>query len=75
MDNMPTNETLYLTVDQCAARYNISKRHFLRLVKSGEMPQPIKLGKVNRWPIRLLEMFEAKQNNKHLAAFEKASRW
>jgi len=67
------SETLYLTVDQCATRYSISKRHFLTLVARGDMPQPIKLGSVNRWPIRLLEEFESEQIVKHLIASETAS--
>ena len=58
--------TLYLTVDQCAARYSISKRHFQTLVTRGDMPQPIKIGGVNRWPVRLLEEFEAEQIDQHL---------
>ena len=68
-----TSQTLYLTVDQCAARYNVSKRHFLTLVKRGDLPQPIKLGGVNRWPTRLLEEFESEQIVKHLIACEMAS--
>ena len=68
-----TSETLYITVDQCAVRYNISKRHFLTLVKRGDLPQPIKFGGVNRWPIRLLEKFESEQIDKHLIAYEMSS--
>jgi len=63
-------ETLYLTVDQCAARYSISKRHFLTLVTRGDMPQPIKIGTCNRWSIRVLEEFEAELLDKNSVAFE-----
>ena len=63
-------DTLYLTVDQCAARYSISKRHFQTLVTRGDMPQPIKLGGVNRWSIRVLEEFESELIDKNSVAFE-----
>jgi hypothetical protein len=43
------------------------------LVKRGDLPRPIKLGGVNRWPIRLLEEFESEQIVKHLIACETAS--
>jgi len=62
--------TLYLTADQCAVRYGISKRHFQTLVKRGDMPQPIKFGGVNRWSIRVLEEFESEQIDRNLVAFE-----
>jgi len=67
-------ESLYLNVKQCAARYNISVRQFQTLVKRGDLPQPIKLGGSNRWPVRLLEEFESEQINKHLVSFENASK-
>jgi len=69
-----TSEALYLTVDQCAIRYNISKRHFLTLVSRGDMPQPIKFGGINRWSSRVLEEFESDQIDKNLAVSETVSR-
>jgi predicted DNA-binding transcriptional regulator AlpA len=52
-------DTLFLTIGQCAARYNISVRHFRQLVDLGEMPKPFKLGRVVRWSVKVLEEFEA----------------
>jgi predicted DNA-binding transcriptional regulator AlpA len=69
-----TEETLYLNVDQCAARYNISVRQFQNLVKRGDIPQPIRLGGCCRWPVRLLEEFEADQIDSHFIAFKNASK-
>lgn len=43
----------------CAARYNFSKRHWLRLVDAGRVPQPVRFGKLTRWPVRSLEAWEA----------------
>ncbi|GHT23166.1 hypothetical protein FACS189419_06740 [Planctomycetales bacterium] len=51
-------DTLFLTIGQCAARYNISVRHFRQLVDLGEMPKPFKLGRVVRWSVKILEEFE-----------------
>ncbi|GHT17329.1 hypothetical protein FACS1894189_3000 [Planctomycetales bacterium] len=51
-------DTLFLTIGQCAARYNISVRHFRQLVDLGEMPKPFKLGRVVRWSVKVLEEFE-----------------
>jgi predicted DNA-binding transcriptional regulator AlpA len=51
-------DTLFLTIGQCAARYNISVRHFRQLVDLGEMPKPFKLGRVVRWSLKVLEEFE-----------------
>jgi len=67
-------ETLYITAEQCALRYNISVRKFQMLVKCGDMPQPIKLGCSQRWSIRVLEKFEAEQNNLQSIFSQLASR-
>jgi predicted DNA-binding transcriptional regulator AlpA len=67
---MKDNNTLFLTLGQCAARYNISVRHFRQLVDRGEMPKPFKLGRSVRWAVKTLEDFEnstARKNQKQTA--------
>lgn len=51
-------DTPFLTIGQCAARYHISVRHFRQLVDLGEMPKPFKLGRLIRWSVKTLEQFE-----------------
>ncbi|MDR1385756.1 MAG: hypothetical protein LBJ67_18180 [Planctomycetaceae bacterium] len=61
---MQESDELFLTAEQCAKRYKISERHFRRLVDSGEMPKPIKLGRNTRWPLHVLELYESKMIDK-----------
>ena len=74
MEKSTSSESLYLTAEQCAIRYNISPRQFQILVKRGDIPQPIKLGASKRWSIRVLENFESEQINRQSAFFQRASR-
>jgi len=74
MDETTNQATLYLTADQCALRYNISRRQFQILVKRGDLPQPIRLGCSQRWSIRVLEEFESEQINRQSALFQRTSR-
>ena len=70
---MKENETMtphFLTSEQCAARYNISERHFVRLVERGVMPKPLKLGRTSRWSIRSLEEFEHKNTLRQTTYFD-----
>ncbi|MCL2347999.1 MAG: hypothetical protein FWC50_07015 [Planctomycetaceae bacterium] len=74
MDEMINPQTLYLTAEQCAIRYNISLRQFQTLVKRGDVPQPIKLGTSQRWSIRVLDDFESEQINRQSIFFQRTSR-
>jgi len=74
MDVITNSETLYLTAEQCALRYNISLRQFQILVKRGDIPQPISIGSSKRWSIRVLENFESEQINRQSVFFQRASR-
>ncbi len=50
-------ETLYLSVDQVAARFNVSKDSIWRWCRDGEFPAPRKLGgRTTRW--RLSDIVE-----------------
>ncbi len=60
----------FLTSGQCAARYNISERHFVRLVEQGVMPKPLKLGRVSRWSVASLEEYETKNTISQTAFFD-----
>ena len=44
-----------LTVDDVAEKLNCSPRHVYRLTDSDRMPRPVKLGALNRWPIKVIE--------------------
>jgi len=63
-------KALFLTSGQCAERYNISERHFVRLVELGVLPKPLKLGRASRWSIRSLEEYEMKNTLKQTAFFD-----
>ncbi|MBL8854883.1 MAG: helix-turn-helix domain-containing protein [Planctomycetaceae bacterium] len=49
-----------LSVDDVAINYlGCSTRHVYRLVDSGRMPRPIKLGSLIRWPRAVIEQWIA----------------
>lgn len=51
---------LYLSDNQLAARFGISRNSIWRLVKTGQLPAPIKLFKsTTRWRLSDIEAFEA----------------
>ncbi len=44
-----------LTVEGIRKLLNCSCRHVRRLVDSGKMPAPIKLGAISRWPAHVID--------------------
>ena len=69
MDTPP----IFLTAAECAARYNISERHFKRLVAAGELPKPLKFGRNSRWSLRSLEAYELKNTAQQTSFFDLAA--
>lgn len=63
LELMPMNADLggfYLSVEQVAVRYNVSKDTIWRWRRAGDFPRPIKLGgKTTRWRLHDLEVYEA----------------
>lgn len=56
-----SQENLYLSVDQVAARFNVSKDTIWRWKRNGEFPAPIKLGgATTRWRLCDIEEYESK---------------
>ena len=54
-----TTRTLYLSVDQIAERFNVSKDTIWRWRRKGEFPAPFKLGgKTTRWRLSDVEEWE-----------------
>lgn len=52
--------SIYLSVEQVAARYNVSKDTIWRWRREGEFPKPIRLGgKTSRWRLSEIEAWEA----------------
>lgn len=50
----------FLSVEQVAIRYNVSKDTIWRWRREGDFPKPIRLGpKVSRWRLSDLETYEA----------------
>ena len=49
----------FFDAKECAARYGISWRTWLRLVDSGRAPQPTRFGRLVRWPLATLENWES----------------
>jgi excisionase family DNA binding protein len=48
---------LLLTDKQVGALLGCSPRHIHRLADKGELPRPIKLGHLTRWPRSVVEQF------------------
>ncbi|MDR0609168.1 MAG: hypothetical protein LBG58_03585 [Planctomycetaceae bacterium] len=70
---MSESNELFLTAKECAKRYNISERHFRRLVDYGTMPKPMKLGRCSRWALRVLEIYELKHIQKLMKPLDKTA--
>jgi len=45
----------FLDVAEVAKLLGCSQRHVFRQVDAGKMPRPVKLGRLNRWPIKEIE--------------------
>jgi predicted DNA-binding transcriptional regulator AlpA len=54
-----TSAKKFLDAKECAVRYGVSWRHWLRLVDSGRAPQPTRFGRLVRWSRPALEAWEA----------------
>lgn len=48
----------YLDAAQCAKRYGFSARHWTRLVDTGKAPQPTRFGRLARWAVTELDLWE-----------------
>ncbi|SLN53625.1 Prophage CP4-57 regulatory protein (AlpA) [Roseovarius gaetbuli] len=57
---MPTpSNTLYLSVDQVAKRFSVSKDSIWRWKRNGDFPTPVKLGgTTTRWRLSDIEEWE-----------------
>lgn len=54
-----TSETLYLSVDQVAKRFEVSKDSIWRWRRNGDFPKPVKLGgSTTRWRLADIEEWE-----------------
>ena len=51
---------LYLSVDQVAQRFNVSKDSIWRWKRNGEFPRPFKLGGSTRWRLSDIEDWESR---------------
>lgn len=51
----PSSPIPMLTVEGTRKLLNCSCRHVRRLVDSGKMPAPIKLGRISRWPAQVID--------------------
>ena len=57
---MHTSDALYLTVDQVATRFVVSKDTIWRWRRDGEFPAPYRLGgRTARWRLSEIEAWEA----------------
>ncbi|WP_390620370.1 helix-turn-helix transcriptional regulator [Stieleria varia] len=48
-----------LGVHDVASRWGCSPEHVRRLAESGRIPAPVALGRLIRWPLSVLEQWEA----------------
>ena len=53
------NRTVFVDVDAIAERYQISARHWHRMVAAGKCPKPLRLNRLVRWRLSDLEEWEA----------------
>lgn len=67
----PKNMSLTLNVSEVAQLLSVSKRTIYRLLDSGLVPKPIKLGNATRWRRRDIELFVEAGS---IAAFRRAKR-
>ncbi len=58
MEKKVIDYACFLTAEQCARRYNVSKRHFLNLIEKGLAPESTRLGGSVRWPLARLAEWE-----------------
>lgn len=66
---MNNEAPLYLTDNQLAARFGISRNSIWRLSKNGQLPPPVKLFKSTvRWTLSSIEQFEAERAAESLAS-------
>ena len=55
-----TASNLYLSVDQVASRFSVSKDSIWRWRRDGEFPTPVKLGgRTTRWRLADIEAWES----------------
>lgn len=52
---MSQTEPLTYRVEQLAAALGISKVSIFRLISSGKLPRPAKLGRINVWPVQEIQ--------------------
>lgn len=52
-------QAAFLTEEQLAQRWNVSRRHVRRLVDAGKCPPPFRLGRCRRFPLAVIEKWEA----------------
>jgi len=45
-------QSVVYTIEQICARYQISQQTVWRLTRKGKLPQPLRIGKVRRYPAR-----------------------
>ena len=58
-------ETVYLSADSVARRYDASKSSVWRWIKEGKLPKPVKiLTGLTRWKLADLEAWEAEQGGR-----------
>lgn len=55
---IPAN-SLYLSVDQLAQRFGVSKDSIWRWKRKGDFPAPVKLGGTTRWRLSDIEEWES----------------
>ena len=58
-DAGPGVQPVMLTIKGVATTCGVSDRHFRRLVDSGAAPQPVRLGRLLRWPRAQIEAWIA----------------
>lgn len=57
----PTTENLYLSVNQVATRFGVSKDSIWRWRRDGDFPAPVKLGgHTTRWRMSDIEEWESR---------------
>ncbi len=52
---MSPDHDVYIDLNDLAARLRISRRTAERMLASGEMPRPVRLGRARRWSARLVD--------------------
>ncbi len=71
----PKIERVMLTIHEVAGMLQVTPRHVTRMVKRGEFPVPVRLGRSIRWPITAVNCWVAEKVKQSLPELQNDIAW